>query len=98
MAVLASASLLSLLCLALVYRAYVVIEPCRHDIKPLPDSAKINVTREQVRRFQQAITYETVSHSRTSQNESEMLKYIEFIRKGIHNLILLESKRFFCFV
>jgi hypothetical protein len=75
--------LFGLLFLVLVYRAFVVIQPCRHNITPLNESAKIKVTDEQIKRLQASLRFETVSFGKGHQNESEIHKYVEFIRKGL---------------
>jgi hypothetical protein len=79
----ATVRLFLVLFLVLVYRAYVVIQPCRHDIKPLNEARKLKLGDEQVKRLQTALTIETVSFSKTHQNQTELHRYINFIRKGL---------------
>lgn len=72
------ASLLILTCI-LLYRAYVVIQPCKHNIQKINDSNKIQLKDEQLKRFQEALRIQTISFDNYKQNDTALDQYVQFI-------------------
>ena len=71
---------------ALIYKAYVINQPCKHNLEKINDSNRIKVTDQQIKRLQEALRFKTVSFSHLSQNISAIVDYGTFIRKEFRDL------------
>ena len=76
----------SILSLVFIYRAFVVIKPCKHDEKMdnIDEKAKIKIDSNILNRLQKAIRYQTVSYNFFDQNLKEIQEFNHFIRNGIY--------------
>ena len=70
------------LLLVVIYRAFVLFQPCQHNVEPLSDLNKIKLSSDILNRFQNSLKFETVSFNSRDQNFTELNRYVEFIRKG----------------
>jgi carboxypeptidase PM20D1 len=75
-----------ILLLALVYKAYVINQPCKHDIGKISKSNRIKVTNDQVKRLQDSLRIETVTYSRKSQNIQAIEQFGKFIKEEFKEL------------
>jgi hypothetical protein len=75
----------STLSLIFIYRAFVVIQPCKHADKLdfIDDKTKIKIDSNILNRFQKALRYQTVSFNFFDQNTKEIHEFNKFIRNGI---------------
>ena len=70
----------------LIYKAYVINQPCKHNIEKMNDSDRIKVTQDQIKRLQEALRIQTVSFSNLIQNTSAVDKFGKFIREEFKDL------------
>ena len=75
-------SVILLTFVALVYRAYVINQPCTHDIKQIEQTNKLKINDKILHRFQKSLSFQTVSFDQNHQNTTAIEEYIQFIRKG----------------
>lgn len=76
----------SILSLVFIYRAFVVIKPCKHvdKLDIIDEKAKIKIDSNILNRLQKAIRYQTVSYNFFDQNLKEIQEFNHFIRNGIY--------------
>lgn len=72
----------SILFLILIYRAYVINQPCNHHLEPIDKSNRISIGDEIVRRLQTALSFKTISFGKNDQNTSAFVDYLKFIKSG----------------
>jgi len=72
--------------LSLVYKAYVINQPCKHDIGKPNESNRIKVTKNQIKKLQEALRFQTVTHNHHSQNNEALAEYGKFIREEFKDL------------
>ncbi|RMZ96294.1 putative carboxypeptidase PM20D1 [Brachionus plicatilis] len=72
--------LFSLFFLFLVYRAYVVNQPCKHQIKIVESASKFQINNEILNRFKNSLKIQTVSYGQNNQNFSALKDFISFIQ------------------
>ena len=71
--------------LLMIYRAFIVIKPCKHTSMDIIDEkAKIKIDSNILNRLQKAIRYQTVSYNFFDQNLKEIQEFNHFIRNGIY--------------
>lgn len=75
-------SLIAALLFVLLYRAFIVNQPCKHDIKKLNDHTRINLTDKMLQTVQAALQFQTVSFNLGNENLTAKIDYVNFIRKG----------------
>ena len=66
--------------LILVYYAYVVNKPCKHDLKPIVNSQRIHLDNETIGRLQKGLSFKTVSYGPNDQNISAIKEYVNYVR------------------
>ncbi|CAF0724852.1 unnamed protein product [Brachionus calyciflorus] len=87
-------SIITIFFLIILYRAYIVNQPCRHDIKIIETNNKFKLSEKALDRFQQSLKIPTISFDHNNQNKTALLEYIGFIRKEFFEL---ESYEFVSF-
>ena len=83
--------LLVLSLLALIYKAYVINQPCKHELVKASKLNRINVTNDQIIRLQKALRFQTISYSQKNQNVEAIIAYGIFIREGISNVFMYNT-------
>jgi hypothetical protein len=73
---------LGTLSFTLVYKAYVVNHPCEHKLKKLDETSRFKLTDQVLDRLRNAIKFPTVSYDVTTQNETALFDYVNFVRRG----------------
>lgn len=66
----------------LVYRAYVINQPCKHQIKIIESDSKFKINDDILNRFKKSLNIKTVSYGPNNQNFSALNDFITFIRTG----------------
>lgn len=66
----------------LVYRAYVINQPCKHQIKIIESDSKFKINEEILTRFKKSLNIKTVSFGQNNQNFSALKDFISLIRTG----------------
>lgn len=67
----------------LVYRAYVINQPCKHQIKIIENDSKFKINDDILNRFKKSLKIKTISYGQNNQNISALNDFITFIRTGI---------------
>jgi hypothetical protein len=85
----------SILSLVFMYRAFVVIQPCKHSYKLdiIDEKTKIKIDSIILNRLQKAIRYQTVSFNFFDQNLKQIQEFNEFIRTG--NFLKKDISKYF---
>jgi carboxypeptidase PM20D1 len=83
-------SLTSLLAV-LLYKAYIVNQPCQHKIAKSSEIKRLKLADSQIQRLQEALRFRTVSFGKRAQNTTAIADYGKFIR---HEFNQLESYPF----
>lgn len=65
-----------------IYRAYVIIKPCRHTIDKLEPADSIKLDDFTLTRFQNALKIKTISFDEEKQNTTAIDLFGKFIRQG----------------
>ena len=73
---------LSILFLVLIYKAYVINQPCKHKLIPVNDLNKIKLEDEMVKRLQKSLQIQTISYDFQNQNFKALEEHGKFIRDG----------------
>ena len=66
----------------LIYRAYVIFKPCEHNVKPLADSLRTQLSEKALARLIEGLRFPTVSYSRHEGNLEAKRDFVKFIRSG----------------
>jgi carboxypeptidase PM20D1 len=77
---------LGIILLGLVYKAYVINQPCKHDIGKINKSNRIKVSNDQVKRLQESLKIQTISYSQTNQNIQAIEQFGKFIKEEFKEL------------
>jgi hypothetical protein len=75
-------SLLFLLGFVVIYRAYIVFQPCKHSLEIISNEKRIKLSEELLNRFQKALQFETVTYGMNRQNLSAIDEFVRFARNG----------------
>ena len=78
-------SSLVFLVFVLIYRAYVVLQPCKHNLEIINSEKRIKLSDEVVKRLQKALQFETVTYGINQQNSSAIDEFVRFVRNGKFN-------------
>jgi hypothetical protein len=75
-------SILAILAFICLYRAFVVIQPCKHKIEYLNANNKLNLEEIQIERLKNALRLKTITFDESNQNLTAIAEYSRFIRTG----------------
>lgn len=84
---------LAIISTILYYNAYIANQPCRHKLASLKESDKIQLQKAMIDRLMSSLAIKTISNF-NSQNKTNFIQYIEFIRKGIRSLMKITIFQF----
>lgn len=84
----------SILLIILVYKAYVINQPCKHKLIPVNDLNRIKLDDDMVKRLQKSLRIQTISYDFQNQNTKALEEHGKFIRDGSSLFLFLSTIRF----